>query len=897
MESGLRYSEHKYYDSLMDLNSEEGSINGSSDADMENTDFTKEEDMQDFTLFRGKPYQDLTLDDLKEVEFNTIEEVDRFYNYYSLAKGFSMRKYKQDKNRAGTLIIRRQLVCSRQGQRKQSGPNSGKQDSWKDSFVKDCRHRSDGKKDIMGQHPHKKPRTKNRRITRCNCPASLTVRLCTKRGVYYASEFSTEHNHALTRPEHRHFLRSQRHVSDYNLAQVNTLRKVSVRTCRAYEFLVHQAGGYEFVGFQPRDLYNKMQGERREIMMDGDAQSSITWMNLKALRDPHFYCIFSVDEEGRLANMFWRDGQSLTDYNAFGDVLIFDSTYKTNIYGRPLAVFVGCNNHRATVLFGCALLVDETEETYHWAITAFLTSMYGKKPVSVITDSDEAMRNAVTNLIPEARHRLCAWHIGRNVCQHLKNPKTQTDFFHLIFAGLTVEQWESAWQYFVAMNRLENNTWVAGMYNKRHRWGEAFFRDHFFAGICSTQRCEGMHKNLKGGIGRCMRLYEVLPRMEKTVQRIRQQVLYDDYRSENCEPVYVSHMRGLQEDIGRRFTHDIFLLIKDQIRYESKFILDPNRLVDPHTHSVLISLSQYGKPQRRWTVLYQPDENNPSFVCSCKLFESDGIPCCHIFAVIKNEQITTLPESLVNKRWTKEAMVRKTLSTFKEVPDKYVQIARYGELMSQCAKFCHRASYSDEGYDEMREALNLLTIRSEEYSAGILDNLEDEHFEGLHPNVIKDPVVCRTKGSKHTNAECREHFSSNDQPKVGGKCTKCQQRGHNKRTCGRENKLGASDAKSPTPTKVVSVTCSEGLEDDVYDDGTSDVNFDEFKDGEFTKRQSSNLMRHVEEVRPFEFFAGYDISENEGSNTNCTRVPNFFQHFRPFPNDEGYDGASHSDDN
>ncbi|PRQ40065.1 putative MULE transposase domain, FHY3/FAR1 family [Rosa chinensis] len=84
-------------------------------------------------------------------------------------------------------------------------------------------------------------------------------------------------------------------------------------------------------------------------------------MNLKALRDPHFYCIFSVDEEGRLANMFGRDGQSLIDYNAFGDVLIFDSTYKTKIYGRPLAVFVGCNNHRATVLFGCALLVDETE--------------------------------------------------------------------------------------------------------------------------------------------------------------------------------------------------------------------------------------------------------------------------------------------------------------------------------------------------------------------------------------------------------------------------------------------------------------------------------------------------------------------------------------------------------
>lgn len=173
-------------------------------------------------------------------------------------------------------------------------------------------------------------------------------------------------------------------------------------------------------------MYNKLKEARAEIILDGDAQSSVTWMNMKAMRDPHFYCIFSVDQSGRLANMFWRDGQSLIDYNSFGEILIFDSTYKSNIYGKPLVVFVGCNNHRATIIYGCALLVDETEETYLWLLSSFLTSMYGKMSCSVVTDGDEAMRNAVCSLLPNARHRICAWHIGKNVCSNIKGIDIQT---------------------------------------------------------------------------------------------------------------------------------------------------------------------------------------------------------------------------------------------------------------------------------------------------------------------------------------------------------------------------------------------------------------------------------------------------------------------------------------
>ncbi|XP_050368420.1 protein FAR1-RELATED SEQUENCE 5-like [Argentina anserina] len=715
----------------MDLNTEEGSNTDNSDEEIEYTNLIEEAELQDCTRYRGKLYKDLTLEDLKGVEFNSIEEVDNFYIYYSLAKGFSVRKYKLDKNRSGTQVIRRKLVCSKEGKRKSARKDTISHQQGSKGKHDNSQHCQQELMVISGQNPHKKQCTYTRRTTRMNCPASFTVRLCTKRGVYYASEFITEHNHALA----AHRQSQSLHLRKHDVTQVNASRKVSVRTCDAYEFLVHPVRGYEFVR-----LYNKPQGERKEVVMDGDVQSLVTWMNLKAMGDPHFYCIFSVDKEGRLANLFWRDGQSLMDYNAFGEVLIFDSSEKCNMYGKTLAVFVGCNNHRATVLFGCALLVDGTEETYDWVITSFLTSMHGKKPTSVIINSD-AIFNVVTKFIPEARHRLCAWHVGKNGFQHLKDVDTLRHFYYLIFAGLTVEEWARAWQYFVTLNCLEHNEWVTDMYHKRERWGEAFFRDHFFGAICSTQRCEEIHRNLEEGIDLYMNMYEVLPRVEKAIERIRNRVLQDGYRSQNYSPVCGNHMRCLQEEISKKFTRDIFLLIQEQINFESNFVIG-QRGVHPKTGASLISLMQYGKPDHMWTVSYQSDESNPTFVCSCKLFESDGIPCCHIFAVMKFEMLTTFPESLVNKRWTKEATVKRTLPSSGLVSNMSVQITRYGELMAECAKICHISSYSEEGYNETKEALSQLKIRSQKYWGG--NEFQDSVLSHNQPmNLTHHPEEAR----------------------------------------------------------------------------------------------------------------------------------------------------------
>lgn len=214
-----------------------------------------------------------------------------------------------------------------------------------------------------------------------------------------------------------------------------------------------------------KDQYNKLGNMLRPKCLDGDAQTVVTWMNLKGMEEEDFYGRFSADEEGQLANLFWRDSRSLADCNAFGDVLIVDNTYKTNLYRKPLAVFVGCNNHRATIMFGFSLMSDEKEETYAWVFEHFLIAMKQKCPQAVLTDGDEASHNVLQSLMLEARHMLCSWHIGRNIGQNVKDSDVQQSLRKLIFAPLTTEEWEEAWDYIVVSNGVENNLWVKSLYN------------------------------------------------------------------------------------------------------------------------------------------------------------------------------------------------------------------------------------------------------------------------------------------------------------------------------------------------------------------------------------------------------------------------------------------------
>jgi zinc finger SWIM domain-containing protein 3 len=148
-------------------------------------------------------------------------------------------------------------------------------------------------------------------------------------------------------------------------------------------------------------------------MPKGDAATAIGINASRKERDPSFFFDYELDKDGHLNRMFWCDSQSRQDYEDFGDVVVFYSTYKMNRYGMPFVPFVGLNNHRKTTIFGCDIVSDETEETYKWLLRTFLRAMCQKMPKSVITDADAAMIRAIREVLLDVWHRICTFHIEK----------------------------------------------------------------------------------------------------------------------------------------------------------------------------------------------------------------------------------------------------------------------------------------------------------------------------------------------------------------------------------------------------------------------------------------------------------------------------------------------------
>ncbi|XP_034201437.1 protein FAR1-RELATED SEQUENCE 5-like [Prunus dulcis] len=677
----------------------------------------------------------MSIGDLSEREFAKVEEAKRFYCNYALAIGFSIRRSRLRRSEGG-VVMGRQWVCSKEGSRSKKWTN----------------------RDDMVRTPRKE--------TRENCHATFAVKYCPNQDAYIVTKFVKEHSHRLANSHEVPFLRSHRCVTESNIAQSMSMRKASIKTNRTYDYMVDQAGGYKKVGFTSKDLYNRMDFERRQVVLDGDAQAAISYMNGKAIADPKFFCMFSVDEENRLANLFWRDSQSLHDYCCFGDVVILDSTYKTNVYDKPLVVFVGVNNHNATTVFGCAFLVDETADTYRWVLRTFLTSMKDKKPVSIVTDWDDAMRVAIDEVFPDAHHRLCTWHIMRNVNTNVNTPEIVREFSYCVHGGLTPVAFEQHWQQMIDTYDLKGD-WIEMMYHKRKRWAEAYCSGHFFGGNTTTQRVEGMHKNLKDGIGRGMRLVEGIPRIERSLLRLRNENVKDDFDSNNSHPLLRTHLRSLEEHAASIFTHDIYKLIRNEINKEAKLILvQPVRNnEDPRVYT----FSKFGRPVEKWTVVYYTKEQH--LQCSCKLFESSGIPCCHMFGVMKCEHMDEILPTLIMKRWTKDARRGSEIVVKSDdVPHETIQMARFGSLSVDFNKLCFYGSQTEVAYKRLKAECGRLNT--------LVETWKEQHEQtslklGCHNNVVRDPIVAKTKGKQTTGSK----------GKKAPQCGECKVTGHNKRNC------------------------------------------------------------------------------------------------------------------
>ncbi|XP_057452442.1 protein FAR1-RELATED SEQUENCE 5-like [Lotus japonicus] len=292
------------------------------------------------------------------MEFDTEEHAYRFYNMYTGFVGFSVRKdWRNTSKLDKEIVISRKYVCFKEGFKR----------------IKD----DEGK--IV------------RKDIRTGCLAHMVIGRSSN-GKYVVTSFVKGHNHELATPRSRHKLPSQM-----------------------------RAGGRENVGCTAKDIRNHLSSKRMKEMEEGEAYTLLHYFKSKQTENPSFFYEIQLDVDSQITNIFWTDAKMVLDYAYFGDVVCFDTTYRTNKNLRPFAPFIGFNHHRESVLFGAALLYDETAESFEWLFKTFLKAMCGKKPKTIFTYQDAAMARAIAENVPFLHEGLDPTSLDINMIQEFNS--------------------------------------------------------------------------------------------------------------------------------------------------------------------------------------------------------------------------------------------------------------------------------------------------------------------------------------------------------------------------------------------------------------------------------------------------------------------------------------------
>ncbi|XP_044386961.1 protein FAR1-RELATED SEQUENCE 7 isoform X2 [Triticum aestivum] len=291
------------------------------------------------------------------------------------------------------------------------------------------------------------------------------------------------------------------HIDKYTRELVSQLRENNVNLSKVYNILATFFGRVENVPFTKRCL-RTLCGKLSREQADDDVRKTMAIFSEMKVQDSDFTYNVQVDEESRIRTLMWTNGRSKKQYHHFGDVVTFDTTYKTNLYDMPFGIFVGVNNHFQSVLYAGVLMRDETVDTFKWIFDEFVKMMGGKRPITILTDQARAMEVAIADVYPDATHRWCKWHILKKAKESLgsnytKKSDFRAEFHKLVHEMLTIEEFEDGWAALLEKYSLKNNTYLMQIYKTRQKWAKPYFAGKFCARQTSTGRSESANHMLK----------------------------------------------------------------------------------------------------------------------------------------------------------------------------------------------------------------------------------------------------------------------------------------------------------------------------------------------------------------------------------------------------------------
>jgi hypothetical protein len=321
---------------------------------------------------------------------------------------------------------------------------------------------------------------------------------------------NAEHNHDPSLHPSAHHVYHKR-----TAAQTETIRAMSDAGTRPMQVLTALQQQDPDTVLTADDVRNDRKKLRREHL---NGRSPIEAL-LDDLSTPEWIFDVKRDSENRVQYLFFAHQKQIELQLANPDVLMMDCTYRTNKYKMPLLHILGCTNLATFFSAGFCFLRNETHMDYHWAVSTFLHKTGTPQPRVFLSDHEDALKLAVTELLPRVPQLLCVWHINKNVQTKVQlewrtsDAKTKEEkevmeaqrsafmsrWAQIVYSK-TEAEFEAKWKALQADYQTQGALCMyleKNQYPTRHQWASAWTSQHRHYNTTSTSPIEGSHKVLK----------------------------------------------------------------------------------------------------------------------------------------------------------------------------------------------------------------------------------------------------------------------------------------------------------------------------------------------------------------------------------------------------------------
>ncbi|XP_022019540.1 protein FAR1-RELATED SEQUENCE 4-like [Helianthus annuus] len=389
-------------------------------------------------------------------------------------------------------------------------------------------------------------------------------------------------------------------------------------------------------------IYSFYEEHNHTLVEDGDYQFLSTARNLSVVQEDFI--------------------QNLSKLN-IGPVQAFNI-----IYDMVVVPFTGIDNHHKNVTFGVSLLASETAESYNWLLSAF-KKCYRREPRVVVTDQDPAMKKTIREVFTTSRHRLCMWHIMKKVVEKVGPTVKKDKSFRQCICDIVwtdaiqQEDFEKKWKEIMSDFHLTGNKWLSDMYVIRNDWIPAYYHHENMSGLMrTTSRSESENRFFGQFRSNSHNLVEFISHFETAIESQRYKHRKNDHDTRNTTPDWVTNL-NFEREANEIYTRNIF----NDLQHE---------LLLGVTESHSMKVEQLGKFIKfsikdldvegsvLCEVLFREDDME--IKCSCGRYEQYGVLCRHIFLVLKMSKVETFPKKYVMRRWTRDVVPRKTVTSVKE---------------------------------------------------------------------------------------------------------------------------------------------------------------------------------------------------------------------------------------